>query len=198
MLTVLTPATTSDLTVLATVKAEMGITDRASDVALAGFIRQASDVVAKFCNRVFARETVSQTIRLDHRHDVLILKRFPIASITAIVENDVALGPSDYELNGETGVLQRLHSDTVTFWPRGKVVVTYTSGFDLPRGLPSGIERAAILLVKSYASGGDRDPMVRSETIDGAGSTDYFSGGATGLPPEVEGLLIPHRKSAME
>ena len=56
MLTVVKPASSFDLTVLATVKAELGIADRASDAALAGYIKQASEVVAKFCNRVFALE----------------------------------------------------------------------------------------------------------------------------------------------
>ena len=55
-LTVVKPASSFDLTVLATVKAELGIADRASDAALAGYIKQASEVVAKFCNRVFALE----------------------------------------------------------------------------------------------------------------------------------------------
>lgn len=194
MLTVVTPASTYDLTILATVKAELGITDRQSDPALTGYIRHASDVVAKFCNRVFAAETVSETFRLKYRAEELMLSRYPVTGITSVVENDSTLTEADYERDDDTGELRRLSSDAPVCWPRGKIVVVYTCGYELLSNLPFGIERATILLVKQYASAGDRDPLVRSETVDGAGSTDYFSSAGSGLPPEVEGLLIPHRK----
>ncbi|MGH6645109.1 MAG: phage head-tail connector protein [Bradyrhizobium sp.] len=194
MLTIITSAASTDLTVLATVKAELGITNRADDEKLTGYIRQASDVVAKYCNRVFALETVTETFRLAHRRDELILSRFPVASVASVVENEATLAAADYEVECDTGALLRLWFDAPTCWPRGKIVITYATGFDLPAGLPQGVERAAILLVKQYATSGDRDSMVRIETIDGAGSTEYFNAAGFDLPPEVEGLLTPHRK----
>jgi hypothetical protein len=193
MLTVVTSASTYDLTILSTVKAELGITDRESDAALTGYIRQASDTVMKFCNRVFAPETVSETFRLKCRTEELVLTRIPVTAIGSVVENGETLDAADYELDAENGALLRLCDDVEACWPHGKITVVYTAGYELLNGLPYGIERAAILLVKQYASAGDCDPMVRSEIVDGAGETQYFAAADSGLPAEVEGLLLPHR-----
>jgi hypothetical protein len=194
MLTITTPADSYDLTTLQAVKAELGVTDTADDEKLAGYISQASDVVAKFCNRVFAQETMSESFRLERQRDLLILSRYPISEVASVVENDMALTPIDYEFDGENGTLQRLRSDVAVCWPRGKITITYTAGYALPSDLPLGIERATILLVKQFASNSDRDLMTKRETTEGVRTTEYFYGGDTGLPPEVEGLLIPHRK----
>lgn len=200
MLTIVEANTDRDLTRISAVKDEMGITDRASDDKIKRFISQASDVVARYCNRVFAIETVADTFRTHagpHRHGhahTLSLSRYPVTEVVSIVENDVTLTTDDYEIDLEAGILQRLRSDCAVRWPAGKTVVTYQSGFALPDGLPDGIERATILLVKQYLNAGDRDPLVRSEAVEGAGSTDYFSAAATGLPPEVQGLLDIHIK----
>lgn len=194
MLTVITPAPTHDLTSLSTVKAELGVTDRAEDGKLLGYIEQASDVIANHCNRTFALETVTETIRNSGGSCFLLLERYPIVSVASVTENGTPIDPDDYEINGDDGTIMRLCGGRPVRWATGKIVVTYSAGYELPAGLPTSIERACILLVKMYAAAGDRDPMVRSEAVDGAGSTDYFSGAGTGLPPEVQGLLDPHLK----
>jgi hypothetical protein len=197
MLTVTTPATTHDLTVLETVRAELGITDRAEDENLARWITEASRVIAEYCNRVFARETVSETFRLATRKSDFLLSRYPVVSIASVVENGETLVATDYEFTSDTGVLTRLRGDTPTCWPPGKIVVTYSAGYGLLTDLPYGIERAAITLVKQYRFANARDPQLRSENIDGIGSAGYFDGlEADGLSPEVRGLLAEHRKPA--
>lgn len=210
MLIVTTPAASYDLTLLGTVKAALGIKDRKSDVLLKAYIRQASDAIAQYCNRVFAIETVTETFRLgrahrplslpslrhDHRQSDLILRRYPVISIVSVTENDVLLDVTMYELTPDEGTLRRLCSDQRSFWQSGKIVVVYSSGYQLPTGLPGGIERAAIMTVKHYldTTDRDRDLNVRTERVDGAGTTEFFSGDASGLPPDVQGLLAPHVK----
>ena len=194
MLTVSEADTDRNLTRLDTVKTELGITDGASDEKLEVLIEQASDVVAKYCNRVFALETVAETFRVRHGTQGLTTGRYPVVEILSIVENGTMLDASDYEVDLEAGIIERLRSDCLVKWPAGKTVVTYSAGFDLPDGLPEGIERATIELVKQYYASGDRDPLVRSEVVEGAGSTDYFAPSNTGFTSEVEGLLEPHRK----
>lgn len=209
MLTVTQAANSYDLTKLATVKAEIG--DNDDDALLSVFITQASNAIAKYCNRVFAKETVAETFRPQARFgyyrspgfsaaaDGICLSRYPITQIISIVENDVTLiTDTDFEIDSESGIINRLCGDRFTSWTHyGKTVVTYTTGYDLPDGLPSGIERACVLLVKQYAASGDRDPMVRSEKTDGIGQTDYFTGADSGFPPEVTGLLMQHRKPSI-
>ena len=196
-----------DLTTLATIKDELGVTDSSMDAKLGRYISEASGIIAEYCNRVFAIETVTETLRNGPRRfysisnpwqgqqQALILQRYPVVSLVTIFENDVALDPSLYELDAINGEIQRLDSNgQYLLWSAAKIVITYSAGFTLPTGLPSGIERACIMLVKQYAASGDRDPMVQSERNDGIGSTQFFNASGTGLPPEVEGLISIHRK----
>jgi hypothetical protein len=192
MLTVIEAAKNRDLTLTATVKAEMGITIRDDDQQIKRLIGQASDVVATYCNRVFATETVAETLRSFGRSASFMLSRYPVIEVVSVIEAGVSLTADQYEIDLRTGIIDRISASCISPWGHGKTVVTYKSGFALPSDLPDGVERATILLVKQYLASGDRDPMVRSESVEGAGSTDYFSGAGTGLPPEVQGLLERH------
>ena len=198
MLTIVTPAESFDLTLLATVKAELGITDREEDGNLARWITQASTTIAQYCNRVFAQETVSETFRPRCREEGLLLARFPVSAIMSVVENDITLtAVTDYELagNGGSSILTRLRNDRDWTWPIGKIVVTYTAGYAGLADLPDGIERAAIVMVNQYRYSADRDPQLRGEQTQNVGSSSYFDGLAeSGLSPEVLGLITKHRK----
>jgi uncharacterized phiE125 gp8 family phage protein len=199
MLTIVTPAGSYDLTSLATVKAELEITRGAEDGDLARWIKQASDAIAKHCNRIFARETVSETFRTRCREDGLLLSRFPVTGLISVVENDATLTAADYELagDGSGGVLNRLRCDRDWTWPTGKIVVTYTAGYALVTDLPEGIERAAILLVTHYRSTAGRDAFLRSEEIPGVRTASYQDVPTDfDFPPEVRGLLDRARKPA--
>lgn len=193
MLTVTSPASTYDLTLLATVKSELGITDRSEDEKLARWITQASGEVSKRLNRVFARETISETFRATSRQDGLLLSRFPVSEIVSIIENDTTLTATDYELVAQTGELNRLRTDRGWQWPIGKIVVTYTAGYAEIGDLPDGVERLAIIFVNQYRYSAPRDPLLRSETTDGAGSSSYFDAGSS---PEAANLIEQLRKPA--
>jgi hypothetical protein len=63
--TVLAPTVNVNLTDLATVKTELGITDTNSDAFLTAAITQVSRAVANYCNRVFQVELLSDLVYLD-------------------------------------------------------------------------------------------------------------------------------------
>jgi len=194
------PASTYDLTVLATVRGELGLTDRAEDENLARWIKQASGVIAKYCNRVFAQETLSDTFRLKWREceETLVLSRFPVSSIVSILENYATLDPtSDYELSPLSGAITRLHCDRPWHWYYGKVTVTYVAGYASVNDLPFEIQRAAVLLVKSYREMVDREAFLRSEDVPGVRSVSYQDVPmGFDFPPEVLSLLENSRKPA--
>lgn len=198
--TVTTPASTYDLTVLATVRGELGLTDHTEDENLALWIKQASGVISKYCNRVFAQETLSDTFRLKwrEREESLVLSRFPVSSIAEVLENDATLDQdSDYELSPLSGALTRLRSDRPWHWYYGKVVVTYTAGYKTVSDLPFEIQRAAGLLVKSYREMVHREAFLRSEDVAGIGSKSYQDiPMGFDFPPEVLSLLENSRKPA--
>jgi uncharacterized phiE125 gp8 family phage protein len=191
MLRVVTPAATSDLTVLATLKAELQITDATSEAYLSDLIRQASDAIARFCNRVFARQGYEETIRLSRPLDALVLSRVPVAAITAVTEDGAALAEgADFEVESESGLLHRLRSDCRVRWCARKVVVTYEAGYELLGGLPYDVERACLDTCKAWWHARGRDPMLRSESDQSIGSVSYIASTDTGfLPLQVQSAL---------
>ena len=200
MLTIITPAVTGNLTVLATVKAELGITGSADDAYLEAMICQASQMLATFCGRrTFGLERVRQTERLNTSPEVIILDRDLNVGLVSVTEDGEALTAADYELDGS--LLYRLDGAERVRWTAGTVVqITYDTGWQLLTdeagvGLPHDLERACLEVIKAgyYARG--RDPMLRSESVEGIGSSSYMDprGGSHGLPPQASALAEPYR-----
>lgn len=196
MLITTTPADSYDLVRLADVRDALGIAESGEDEQLARWISQASGAVARYCNRVLAQETVTETFRLSTVQETLLLSRYPVSSVVSVAEFDTVLDPADYEVNTTSGVLTRLSSDEPAYWSAGKITVSYVAGYALD-DVPDDIQRAVTMLVSQYRFGNDRDPQLRSDTVDGVGSSSFFDGLETGgLSPEVRGLLAEHRKPA--
>ena len=114
ILTVTTEASSTDLTTLAAVKADMGIAD--ADTSLDQKIEQnwipdASAAIATYCDRVFGSESVVETFRIGTRdracEPVLILERYPASEITSVVEDGTTVDATDYEYDVRTGLLYR-------------------------------------------------------------------------------------------
>jgi hypothetical protein len=195
---IITPASTIDLTTLDAVKSEMQISGGADDDWLRQRIGDASDAIASYCRRVFGAETIRQTVRLDGRDgtlspECLTLDRWPVSSITSVTEDGAVLLASEWELDGV--LLYRLTDDTRISWYARKVVIVYVAGYALVTDLPRGIERACILAVANMYSARGTDRRIRSETVDGIGSTSWFDADKGGglLPSEAIDLLRPHR-----
>ena len=208
MITVVTPASTQALTTLAAVKAELALTGGGDDGYLSDAINGVSGTIARWCNRSFGRETVSEAIRLQRGLKPLPelrLSRWPVASITSIAEGTgPALTYADWEADLDNGLIYRLDgADNRRQWTAPKITVIYAAGYLLPgeqgRTLPNEIERAAILLASAAYRARGRDSFVKSEETPGVLRTEYFFGtpGDGGMPPEVEGLLVPFRNVPM-
>ena len=191
MLEILSPAATGDLTTPAIAKRELGVTDTAHDARIADLIREASDLVAQWCNRSgVGRETLRQTERLASPVDVIVLQRDLGVTITAVTEDGVALAAADYERGGV--LLYRLRGDVRVPWTARTVIVEYQAGFVLPDDAPPALERACLDLLAGLWHGLGRDPAVRNETTEGVGAVGYFEHRADTLP------LPPDRLAALE
>ena len=205
MLDVITAATDLKLTTVAAVKADLGIVGTDQDVRLGGLIDQYSAAIIGWCDRPFALETVRETLFERCASNGLMLARWPIVAVAAVSINATALNPADFIADKVTGILYRRGS-TIRgeFWPAGETIIDYQSGYVLPgeigRTLPYDVERAAIMLVKGAHLACGRDPALRSEEIDGVGTTTWFaSSGAAidGMPLEVQGLLAGYRRQGI-
>lgn len=201
ILTIVTPAATHDLTVIETVKDELGITDTAQDDRLYRWISEASGFVRSYCNRTFAEEGLSEQwrdVRLN-RDVPLVLRRRPVSTITSVIADGTALTTDEYEVDGHTGMLWRLSGGATghrVHWCALLVVVTYTAGYALLDGLPYGIETACIETIKHRVAARNRDPSLRMQEIPGELVQQWWVPGANedGVPPEIRAMLDPYRE----
>lgn len=197
ILTVTTAADTHDLTVLETVKDELGRTVSATDAQLTRWIHEASTQIASHCRRVFAAETVQEVFHGVSGADELILSRRPVTSITSVTEDDdTALATTYYEVEAETGLLYRLDgSGYRERWYASRVTVIYSGGYSLIGSLPRDIETAAIQLVARRAYAASRDPNLRSVQVEGLGQRQYWvdATAKTQMAADIEALIAPYR-----
>lgn len=192
MLTVLTPASSHNLTVKETFKTEMGITGTDQDAQIDLWIAQASSAIHTYVRRkTFARETVQQTEVLSSSRNELFLDREYEISITSVTEGSTLLSGSDYELDDRT--LYRLDSSGCRrCWYTGRVVIVYAAGFTLLGNLPFTIERACLDAVKSLHFSKTRDNRLRSEKVLDIIEQSWSAAPSTSdhsLPPDVEAKL---------
>ena len=211
-LTVTTEASTVKLTSLEFIKEELGITDQDSDLQLRRFIDQASSFIPSYTNRVFCRETVTETLGANG-DAVLILERTPIVTISAISFDGTTIGSTTFSIeDSDAGFLFRdigwqdtqIWRSNITLQPTHRFKknwsVSYTAGYichDSTQGdqnLPTDIERAATDLVKSWYLSKEQDSNVKRERTGDASETRFDNKESFGLPPGVVRLLTPYRR----
>lgn len=196
ILTVITAAETYDLTTVARVKRELGITDNDSDAFLADLVHEESSSFADLCQRVLASETVSELFRYNGSPEGrLVLSRRPVTAIASVSEAGSEIDTSLYEFNANSGILYRVN----TSWTATGTEVVYTGGYVLLTTLPRKIEAAVITMVKNRWFSRSRDPSVRVRDIPDVGRWEYWVGSVNrggGLPPDVQDAVELYRDVA--
>jgi hypothetical protein len=145
---VLTPADTYDLLSLDELKTGLGIqlTDTTQDAQLQQLITTYSDVIATTCNRVFAKETVQETVR-ELQPDRYFLTHYPLSDETDVESVETPRGtvvdPSTYEIELGSGKVE-----LVTSGQSEPIVFTYTGGYALPDEAPPALKQACILAIR--------------------------------------------------
>jgi hypothetical protein len=222
LLTVTDPASNYLLTSLANLKLELGVNDNSQDARLNLLIKQVSSAISVICDRVFAKETVSEVFRLsgsgsNFNHtwlsgsaetvrNSLVLRRRPIVGIDSVVVDELTLLTTEYEVDFGAGLLYRLTDNDVRIgWYGGKVSVGYSAGYELLDGLPSEVELACMLWIKSLRAQINRsDNSIKVEDAPDLMRREYFDplrsvtrGSAYDPPPEVMVLLSPYIEAAI-
>ncbi|MFO1126367.1 MAG: phage head-tail connector protein [Methylocystis sp.] len=208
--TITMAATSRLLASLSDVKDELNIDqgDASKDALLNRYIGECSAAIENFCNRVFSIETIKDRIfpsrdvplnTIVDGIDPVQLSRWPVTELVALTEDGAALVEDvDFILDMATGQITRLDANLYPArWGAWPIVVDYKAGYAT---IPSDVSDAAIRAVaQRYLSRG-RDRMLRGETVDGIGasqywvSTDASSGAAEGnLSPDVVSLLDNYR-----
>ena len=202
--TVVTAASTYDLTTLAVVKEEVGVTGNDSNTRLQRYLTAASAAIAQYCNRVIPAETLQDDFWLQRDRwpriipggvEKLQLSRWQVASITSVTENAVALVENtDFRVDKTIGQLIRLDdSGYPKLWPVYPISVVYVGGFS---PIPTDIADAAVRMVRMRWQARNRDPLVRQETVFGVREVQYWIATGTeagNMPPDVTDILDNYR-----
>ncbi|QCG93958.1 hypothetical protein E6C67_08395 [Azospirillum sp. TSA2s] len=205
--TVITPAGSTALVDLATVKDDWSISGTADDAFLTRTIDRCSAAAAQFCNRVFVVETVRDDIQIE-RDQIdwpvhggaapLQLSRWPVGSVTTVVED---IGTSavtlvqgvDFTVNPAIGQLTRLDGNgRPRKWPPTLIQVTYTAGYST---IPSDLQDAVSRMVWTRYAERRRDPFVQRVRVDGVDDVTYITpkADAGNLSADVSDILDNYR-----
>jgi Phage gp6-like head-tail connector protein len=198
ILEIIDVADTIDLTVLATAKEELGITDNSQDAKLTRWIHEASGAINAYVDRILARETVRETFVTDATGFLgpLPLRRYPVAFIDSLSMGGQSQVAGTYRFDMFKGLLYLNFGRWF-----GEVVVQYQAGYQLLGELPYDLERACLLLLQwrmSSSGSSGRDPSIRAESVPGVYEVQYWVGSVPGgstaaLPADVTALLAPYK-----
>jgi len=216
--TVLTAASSYDLTTLENIKDDLAIpdTDTSSDATLARFITEQSALVAQYCNRVFPIETVQDVIYPDrdpYPYQVtgmlseLQLSRWPVVSVASVTDtiavniSNTLVAGTDFVIDAARGWLTKTDPNTgyPTGWSPDQYTIQYTAGYFTPGTdrPPADLEMAVLRLVTARFKARGRDPFLKSQGEPNIGTEQYWVGampGQTGaFPPDIAATLEKYR-----
>jgi hypothetical protein len=156
------------------IKAYLGIDplDLTHDAYLTAQILAATAMVETYCGREFELLATAQLIYRPNK--TLNLTRFPIVTVEKIVGeyNDVDL--MNYKIDHLNGRLLSKYGHYCGYYGDGYLSVEYTGGY-APEDLPADLKSVLMDLVASryYNQYADVSRPVKSEKVDGIGSTTY-------------------------
>lgn len=189
-----------DLTTVEAVNAALGLTSSSSnDAEVAAQITSCSKIIAGFCGRIFAMQTLIETFRVGWSEPCksLPLAQWPVIGNVSLIANDCALiSGTDYKVDNIAGIIRTVHPHG---YFRGILVATYTSGFDLPDNAPAELARACLEQIREQRFSTNRDPGIRNVSA-GDASVSYFDPRtSTGLSSgavsaTVDGLISSYKR----
>ena len=119
----------SPLVSLADAKAFLNITSSSSDDELRAFILKATDIAERRTGRRFRASTFVESYSA--RDEVVVLRQFPVVSVTSVVEDGVTLtAGTDYVVDTTNGTVVRGTSTSSLQWAEGNnnITITYRAG----------------------------------------------------------------------
>jgi hypothetical protein len=208
-LTVLTPASVTSLCSVTDVADELGCdtTDTAVMAILARMVKQASDAIASYCDRVFLKQEYRETLP-GYGGPTLVLAVWPVVSVSQVLADGTAV--TDYTLQDpESGLLYRETGWGWSALQQGRLApkpvpyseefiyqVDYIAGYDGPDellpNLPGDVERAAIETAKNWFQNRARNKSITEVTQGLSLAVSYTD---SDLPPIALRLLSRYRST---
>lgn len=208
------PAPDAPLASLADLKADLGITDTSQDAKLALLLQDASSMALAYVGRPLIDRAWCDVIELgcEARQSDLVLGRYPVSVVTGLTIGATALDAdavAALPLNPEAGIVYPPDSGHPRCWRAARYVVTYRAGYTLDsvaadgtamRGtLPASIQRAVRLTAAALWHATGRDPLLKSESEQGVGSTSWDTSAAAtgGMPQAAADILDAYRPAGV-
>lgn len=206
---IVTPAGDYDLVELATLKTLLNVNDDSLDGYFDLVIPQASAFIAKYCNQPIVVEAI-QTSYWPTRDGYpwvvrgeiapLQLPRWPATSVTSVVETIAGVQTTlvvgtDYIVDLAKGQISRLDRNGYPRnWAANPIVVIFSAGYAV---IPFDVVGVVVELIKGMLAARNRDPMIRSENIEGVWQATYWfgagPGSSGGMPSSITGPLDNYR-----
>lgn len=201
---------------LADFQADWGVTDQTVVSFLTRTITRCSSAAAHYCKRVFGLESVRDIIVAPHSHwpsaasaacEALFLSRWPVVTVNMVIaDGAVLIAGQDFIVDAINGRLLRLNgSGAIVAWQAHQTTVEYSAGYLLPsqnpnsfptaaQPLPADLADAVSRMVYTRYAERRRDPLVKSEFIEGIGRIEYLVSDPEGnLSPDVAQILDHYR-----
>lgn len=136
------------LTLYATVKADLGLTDDTQQAYIERQINAVSQKVEGYCNRKFKKQTYTDEEYEGNNTLYLQIKNYPIISVSKVVIDDEEIELTGIEIDSEKGILYYENmwtsqghimgvSDFETL-RKNNILITYTAGYVLPKDEVAG------------------------------------------------------------
>lgn len=209
---IVTPPVSKNLTTLEAAQSELHLTGQQELQRLEWLIKQASGLVASYCNQPLVRTRYKEIWRryhypgfggwdapgfglyLGNRRRPLLLSRMPVVSLFAATVDGIALEVEDIMVEGSG----RIHG----VWGGGVIAITYDAGYIAAdqenTDIPPEIERACLDTISALWYRSKRgDPTLKRDRVDGIGDTEYYDPTVTGngsVPPSAMQALSNYRR----
>jgi hypothetical protein len=184
-------------TMLADVKAYLGLTTTAEDAQITAMLGPALRMAEAYCSRALVRRAIVETLFGDGV-DTFLVREAPILSVASIKVGGQTQTLTDFYIDKNHGAIKWKSSGPA--WPdnwsdwgnafgqsfnafSGEVVVTYDAGYST---LPELVTQAIAEIVKVSRNLRKRDPSVGRQEVPDVGSVEYI--GFRGLTSESASL----------
>lgn len=203
------PADAVPLALLADLKADLGLTDDSSNTSLTRLLLDASSMALTYIGQPILSGLWTEEIEIERadRLRQIVLSARPLLSIQSLKRNGAdwtADQISGLVIDRKAGLLS-CPPEARHHWHPGHYVLTYQAGYVPPSvaedgtvqtgTLPPVISRAVILTASALWAAGDRDPNLKSESVQGVGSTSWATASGTGgMPQSAADMLKQFRE----
>ncbi len=136
---------------------------------LAALIAAATELIERYCGREFSYETVTDEMYSGDGTQELLLRRFPVASLTTITIVDSAGNETDYasatyfRVDLDSGIVQWRPDQYCTF-PVGfeNIKATYVGGY---QRVPADLQSACVQIVEALVGIESSDARLTQEKL---------------------------------